>query len=143
MAPPLNFFIDTNVLAYAYDRSEPDKQARALAVLDQLVGMSALSTQVLGELFIVLTRKLHKPLPPKDCQGARRELSSGVDDPPYNTYDCPGGGTWSASAWLQLLGCPDLGHSAAQSDPYSAERRLRSRAADRRGTLLESISARG
>jgi predicted nucleic acid-binding protein len=65
MAPPLNFFIDTNVLAYAYDRSEPDKQARALAVLDQLVGMSALSTQVLGELFIVLTRKLHKPFPPK------------------------------------------------------------------------------
>ncbi|MCL6642897.1 MAG: PIN domain-containing protein [Candidatus Bipolaricaulota bacterium] len=68
MAPHLTFFIDTNVLAYAYDRSEPDKQARALAVLDQLIGMSALSTQVLGELFIVLTRKLHKPFPPKTAR---------------------------------------------------------------------------
>jgi predicted nucleic acid-binding protein len=33
MAPPLNFFIDTNVLAYAYDRSEVENYLRAWTVL--------------------------------------------------------------------------------------------------------------
>ncbi len=65
MATKPSFLLDTNVVAYAYDRSEPAKQAQALALLDQVVGASALSTQVLGELFIVLTRKLRKPFPPK------------------------------------------------------------------------------
>lgn len=65
MAIKASFFVDTNVLAYAYDRSEPAKQAQALAVLERIVGVSALSVQVLGELFIVLTRKLSKPFPPK------------------------------------------------------------------------------
>ncbi len=65
MATKPSFLLDTNVVAYAYDRSEPAKQAQALALLDQVVGASALSTQVLGELFIVLTRKLPKPFPPK------------------------------------------------------------------------------
>ncbi|MCS6937459.1 MAG: PIN domain-containing protein [Candidatus Bipolaricaulota bacterium] len=65
MATKPSFLIDTNVLAYAYDRSEPAKQAQALALLDRVVGVSALSTQVLGELFIVLTRKLPRPFPPK------------------------------------------------------------------------------
>ncbi|MFN4218719.1 MAG: PIN domain-containing protein [Candidatus Bipolaricaulia bacterium] len=65
MATKPSFLIDTNVLAYAYDRSEPAKQAQALALLDQIVGVSALSTQVLGELFIVLTRKLPEPFSPK------------------------------------------------------------------------------
>ncbi len=65
MSTKPSFLIDTNVLAYAYDRSEPTKQAQALALLDQVIGVSALSTQVLGELFIVLTRKLPQPFPPK------------------------------------------------------------------------------
>jgi predicted nucleic acid-binding protein len=29
-------FVDTNVLVYAYDRSEPEKQGQALEVLDGL-----------------------------------------------------------------------------------------------------------
>lgn len=59
-------FIDTNVLVYAYDRSEPEKQARAAAVLDGLAQRSAglLSAQVLAEFFVTLTRKLAAPLPP-------------------------------------------------------------------------------
>ncbi|MCS7290407.1 MAG: hypothetical protein NZ699_14845 [Roseiflexus sp.] len=38
--------VDTNVLVYAYDRSAPDKQRRALDVLDRLVisGAGAIST---------------------------------------------------------------------------------------------------
>jgi predicted nucleic acid-binding protein len=56
--------VDTNVLVYAYDRSEPEKQRRALAVLDWLVDANAgvLSTQVLAEFYNAATRKLCVPL---------------------------------------------------------------------------------
>ncbi len=56
--------VDTSVLVYAYDRSEPEKQARALQVLDRLAvsGAGALSTQVLSEFFVAVTRKLPAPL---------------------------------------------------------------------------------
>jgi predicted nucleic acid-binding protein len=64
--------VDTNVLVYAYDRSEPDKQRRALAVLDWLVGKGAgvLSTQVLAEFYSATTRRLRVPLTPD--QAAQR-----------------------------------------------------------------------
>ncbi|MBM4345811.1 MAG: PIN domain-containing protein [Deltaproteobacteria bacterium] len=53
-------FIDTNVIAYAYDGRDRQKQQRALAVLRQcdIAGNGVVSTQVLQELFVVLTRKL-------------------------------------------------------------------------------------
>lgn len=52
--------VDTNVLVYAYDRSERAKQRLALAVLDLLADTQrgVVTTQVLGELFVTLTRKL-------------------------------------------------------------------------------------
>lgn len=56
--------VDTNVLVYAYDRSEPEKQNRAVDVLECLLvtGKGALSTQVLAEFFNTTTRKLAAPL---------------------------------------------------------------------------------
>ncbi len=56
--------VDTNVLVYAYDRSEPEKQRRALEVLDRLAvtGMGVISTQVLAEFFVAVTRKITVPL---------------------------------------------------------------------------------
>jgi len=56
--------VDTNVLAYAYDRSEPEKQERALEVLDSLVmrETGVISTQVLAEFFVAVTRKIAAPL---------------------------------------------------------------------------------
>jgi len=56
--------IDTNVLIYAYDRTEPEKQCRALAVLDELArsGHGVLSAQVLSEFFVNVTRKIAAPL---------------------------------------------------------------------------------
>ena len=46
-------FFDTNVLIYAIDRSEPEKQSRARALLRSAVenGTGVLSAQVLGEFF--------------------------------------------------------------------------------------------
>lgn len=60
----VSVLIDTNVLVYAYDRGEPSKQPRALYVLDRLVRSEtgALSTQVLSEWFVTVTRKLKAPL---------------------------------------------------------------------------------
>ena len=59
------FLVDTNILVYAYDRSEPLKLARAQELLSWLEGASAgaLSTQILGEFFNTATRKLSTPLP--------------------------------------------------------------------------------
>jgi predicted nucleic acid-binding protein len=56
--------IDTNVLVYAYDRSEPTRQQQALDVLDRLAltGAGAITTQVLAEFFVTVTRKLVAPL---------------------------------------------------------------------------------
>ena len=57
-------FVDTNVLVYAYDRSEPQKQQQALRVLDRLAmtGAGAISTQVLSEFFVAVTGKIAAPL---------------------------------------------------------------------------------
>ena len=53
-------FIDTNVLAYAYDGDSPAKREIARRVLNDLGG-AVISTQVLLELYAVLTRKLGLP----------------------------------------------------------------------------------
>ncbi len=54
------FFLDTNVLVYPHDRREPERGDAAIAVLDSLAacGDAAVSTQVLGEFFWVVTRRL-------------------------------------------------------------------------------------
>jgi predicted nucleic acid-binding protein len=58
-------FVDTNVLAYAHDRSETRKQPVAQARLEELwrERTGVLSTQVLQELYVVATRKLATPIP--------------------------------------------------------------------------------
>lgn len=57
-------FIDTNVLVYAYDADAGPKHERARSVLLGLwEGHSGvLSTQVLQEFYVTVTRKLAKPL---------------------------------------------------------------------------------
>ena len=58
-----SILIDTNVLVYAYDRSALDKQRQAVELLDRLVlSGGVLSTQVLGEFFVTVTRKIAAPL---------------------------------------------------------------------------------
>lgn len=56
--------INTNVLVYAYDRTEPVKQRQAREILNYLVRRSigAISTQILSEFFVTVTRKLRTPL---------------------------------------------------------------------------------
>ena len=64
-----NLLVDTNVLVYAYDRSEPEKQKRALGVLEALSAneTGVLSVQVLSEFFNSITRKIASPLSISDA----------------------------------------------------------------------------
>ena len=57
-------FLDTNILVYAYDSSEPEKQTKAQTLLIQGIERenSVISAQVLGEFFVVVTRRIQKPL---------------------------------------------------------------------------------
>ena len=59
-----SILVDTNVLVYAYDRAEPQKGVRAVQVLDRLAtaGVGVLTTQVLAEFTVAVTRKLAAPL---------------------------------------------------------------------------------
>lgn len=63
--------VDANLLVYCYDRADPVKQQRALETVDALAatGTGALSTQVLGEFFLNVTRKLAEPLSLEDAEG--------------------------------------------------------------------------
>jgi predicted nucleic acid-binding protein len=58
-------FVDTNVLVYWRDASEPDKQARALAWMAALWERRTgqLSYQVLQEFYVTVTAKLNPRLP--------------------------------------------------------------------------------
>lgn len=56
-------FVDTNILLYAYDRNEPVKHPAARAEVSRLwrQGEGVLSTQVLQETYLNLTRKVRMP----------------------------------------------------------------------------------
>jgi predicted nucleic acid-binding protein len=62
--------VDTNVLVYAYDFSDPVKQEQAFEVLDELAqsGRGVLSAQVLAEFVVAVTRKIEQPLDLKAVQ---------------------------------------------------------------------------
>jgi len=59
-------FLDTNIIAYAFDESDPNKKK----ICEELVEKAfkgeitgCVSNQVLGELFMVLTKKVRRPVP--------------------------------------------------------------------------------
>lgn len=57
-------FVDTNVIVYAYDRDAGKKHRLALDIMKDLwhSGLGTLSTQILQEFFVTLTKKIKKPL---------------------------------------------------------------------------------
>lgn len=57
---------DTNVLVYAYDTSEEGKRAACSGLISEVFSgksVGAVSSQVLAEVFYVLTTKVRRPLP--------------------------------------------------------------------------------
>ena len=57
-------FLDSNILVYAYDRDQPQKQALAQTLLISGIEneTSVVSAQVLSEFFTVATRRIPAPL---------------------------------------------------------------------------------
>ena len=69
-------FLDTNVLVYLFDRSAPGKRAVAARLLEERTDDIVLSTQVLQEFYVAVTRKLGKPLTEAEAEAAVRHLSA-------------------------------------------------------------------
>ncbi len=70
------FFLDTNILVYAFDAGEPKKRARSRALIESLPAEAiVLSSQVVNEFYFTVTRKLRRPLPAVEAEEAVRGLS--------------------------------------------------------------------
>ena len=67
---PDKYFVDTNILIYAHDRSGRLKHDLARQLIERLwtSGQGVLSTQVLQELCINLRRKIARPLPVEEVR---------------------------------------------------------------------------
>jgi predicted nucleic acid-binding protein len=63
-------FFDTNVLVYAFDKNEPEKQAIAKRLIRQFGGdgQAILSTQVLQELYVTLGKMGKQSLPAEEVE---------------------------------------------------------------------------
>lgn len=70
-------FFDTNVVVYLFDADTPPKQkiARELLRRTAVEGGVLLSTQVLQEFYVAVTRKLAEPLPSENAERAVRDLA--------------------------------------------------------------------
>jgi len=127
-------FVDTNVWVYAVDRADADKQARARAVIAPAPDVDlVVSSQVLGEFYTTVTRKLQHPV---DVLDARRMLDQlrrlpvvAVDgDHVIEAVD--GSRAWGISYWDALIiaaarsaGCPRvLSEDLADGESYGAVR---------------------
>lgn len=66
----MSYFVDTNVLVYARDRVEPDKQQRAHQWLEHIwkERSGRLSYQVLQEYYVTVTKKLSPGLSVADAR---------------------------------------------------------------------------
>ena len=69
-------FLDTNVLVYLFDGDAPAKRQRAREVLRHLGAEAVLSTQVLQEFYVSVTRKLARPLSAAVAEGAVHDLAA-------------------------------------------------------------------
>jgi predicted nucleic acid-binding protein len=71
-------FVDTNVFVYLFDADTPDKQATSRELLRNLSQNAILvvSTQVLQEFYVSVTRKLATPLPLREATEATERLSA-------------------------------------------------------------------
>lgn len=70
-------FLDTNILVYLFDSGSPVKQKRAREIVDEhaRTGRALLSTQVLQEFYVAVTRKLTKTLDEATAERAVHDLA--------------------------------------------------------------------
>jgi predicted nucleic acid-binding protein len=71
-------FFDSNVLVYMFDEEAPDKQARARELFEEhaRTGRIVISPQVLQEFYVIVTRKLGRPVTQEDALATVTHLST-------------------------------------------------------------------
>jgi len=71
-------FLDTNVLVYAFDKGSSPKKRIAQRLINELMKEDRLrvSTQVLQELFITLTRKVSQPCSSAEALAVLEDLTA-------------------------------------------------------------------
>ncbi len=71
-------FFDSNILIYAYDTRDSNKQNQAQALLLNATRSqtAVLSSQVLGEFFVVVTRKIPQPMTSSEAAEVIAELGT-------------------------------------------------------------------
>lgn len=69
-------FLDTNILVYAFDNSAGVKHSKALSIMRNLwdLNLGVVSTQVLQEFYVNVTRKLSPPLDPEIAINTIKDL---------------------------------------------------------------------
>lgn len=103
-------FVDTHILVYLYDSSSPQKQRRALELVDQLAHTRSgvISSQVLDEFFVAVTEKIPKPLTLREASRRVHSLLNSlrvVGLTPYMVREAIRGsaeyrmGLWDAQIW--------------------------------------------
>lgn len=105
-------FVDTNVLVYARDATEPEKQRAAMEWLSTLWKnrKGRLSFQVLQEFYVTVTRKLRPGLPDKE---ARDDIRCLVAWKPVKINTVVIKNTWSVQDRFRLSWWDSLIVSAA------------------------------
>ncbi len=70
-------FVDSNVIAYAYDSSDPKKQACAQSIIKEGLrsGEIVISSQVLGECYNVFTKKFKPRISNLDAEDILKPLA--------------------------------------------------------------------
>jgi predicted nucleic acid-binding protein len=113
-------FVDTNVLVYARDAAQPEKQSRAAQWLEHLWSsrQGRLSFQVLDEYYVTVTRKLRPGLAPEEARQEVRDLlawrpvviDAGVVQGAWTAQDRYGFSFWDALivSAAQVAGCDHL-----------------------------------
>ena len=107
------YFVDTSVLVYARDASEPDKQKRASAWVQALWdhGSGRISYQVLQEYYQLVTRRLS---PGMDVLMARADIRDLLSWDPVQTDDAVLEMAWAIESRYQLSWWDALIVGAAQ-----------------------------
>jgi predicted nucleic acid-binding protein len=101
-------FVDTNVLVYARDSTEPGKQARAAEWMARLwdEGSGRLSAQVLQEYYVTVTRKLDPGMPRAEARedvDALRTWSPLVPDARLLDEAWAAEDRWGLSFWDAMI----------------------------------------